>query len=230
MAHVHRVSARHVGRRIPARRGRPSRSTARCTGDRSTASGARKFFVGCVCSFMQSRYIKMALSTTCQFSTSTRSTDLPADDSTKSQLRAVLGGPPATARRRASDRAAGTRRWNVRARSTQNSTAVTILANDEAVQNWYRASTSAPPEQVRLSPSEIGTFVADLALRGPPRWTSMLLDRRQGRHRSGRPESPTRAPNDELEESAACCETRRQRQVVLSALISNDHSIEMSGF
>lgn len=42
--------------------------------------------------------------------------------------------------------------------------ALTLLANDEAVQNWYRPSTgeTAP----RLPPEEIGSFVADLAVRG----------------------------------------------------------------
>lgn len=43
-------------------------------------------------------------------------------------------------------------------------TAVTILANDEAVQNWYRPG-SGPPA-TRFDPAAIGTFVADLALRG----------------------------------------------------------------
>jgi TetR/AcrR family transcriptional regulator len=42
--------------------------------------------------------------------------------------------------------------------------ALTILANDEAVQNWYRPSTGETA--ARLSPEEIGSFVADLALRG----------------------------------------------------------------
>jgi len=42
--------------------------------------------------------------------------------------------------------------------------ALTILANDEAVQNWYRPSTT--PIASRLTPDVIGTFVADLALRG----------------------------------------------------------------
>jgi TetR/AcrR family transcriptional regulator len=41
--------------------------------------------------------------------------------------------------------------------------ALTILANDEAVQNWYRPSSG--PTAARLSPSAIGGFVADLALR-----------------------------------------------------------------
>lgn len=43
-------------------------------------------------------------------------------------------------------------------------TAVTILANDEAVQNWYRPD-SGPPA-TRVDPASIGAFIADLALRG----------------------------------------------------------------
>ena len=42
--------------------------------------------------------------------------------------------------------------------------ALTILANDEAVQNWYRPSTGETA--ARLSPEQIGSYVADLALRG----------------------------------------------------------------
>ncbi len=42
--------------------------------------------------------------------------------------------------------------------------ALTILSNDEAVQNWYRSSTGGPA--ARPSPDEIGLFVADLMLRG----------------------------------------------------------------
>ena len=42
--------------------------------------------------------------------------------------------------------------------------ALTILSNDEAVQNWYRSSTGGTA--ARLSPAEIGLFVADLMLRG----------------------------------------------------------------
>jgi AcrR family transcriptional regulator len=42
--------------------------------------------------------------------------------------------------------------------------ALTILSNDEAVQNWYRSSNGGTA--VRLSPEEIGLFVADLMLRG----------------------------------------------------------------
>lgn len=40
--------------------------------------------------------------------------------------------------------------------------ALTILANDEAVQNWYRIPTA---EGVERSPDEVGVFVADLAVR-----------------------------------------------------------------
>jgi TetR/AcrR family transcriptional regulator len=42
--------------------------------------------------------------------------------------------------------------------------ALTILANDEAVQNWYRPSTDDTAD--RLSPEQIGLYIADLALRG----------------------------------------------------------------
>ena len=42
--------------------------------------------------------------------------------------------------------------------------ALTILANDEAVQNWYRPSTGETA--ARLSPEQIGLYIADLALRG----------------------------------------------------------------
>ena len=43
--------------------------------------------------------------------------------------------------------------------------ALTILANDEAVQNWYRPSTGQTA--ARLLPEQIGSYVADLAfLRG----------------------------------------------------------------
>jgi TetR/AcrR family transcriptional regulator len=42
--------------------------------------------------------------------------------------------------------------------------ALTILANDEAVQNWYRPSTGETA--VRRSPDQIGLYVADLTLRG----------------------------------------------------------------
>lgn len=51
-------------------------------------------------------------------------------------------------------------------------TALTVLANDEAVQNWYRpAVTQALAEPTSsdasvLSPDEIGAFVADMMLRG----------------------------------------------------------------
>lgn len=47
--------------------------------------------------------------------------------------------------------------------------AVTILANDEAVQNWYRPPASRPADTaiaIRFEPDEIGRFLADWALRG----------------------------------------------------------------
>ena len=46
--------------------------------------------------------------------------------------------------------------------------AVTVLANDEAVQNWYRPATTRPATEraPSTSPAQIGLFVADLALRG----------------------------------------------------------------
>lgn len=47
--------------------------------------------------------------------------------------------------------------------------AVTILANDEAVQNWYRprpAGAPRPADVDGLGPDQIGLFVADQALRG----------------------------------------------------------------
>ncbi len=47
--------------------------------------------------------------------------------------------------------------------------AVTILANDEAVQNWYRPPARRPADDaiaVRYRPEQIGRFLADLALRG----------------------------------------------------------------
>ncbi|MET0908436.1 MAG: TetR/AcrR family transcriptional regulator [Ilumatobacteraceae bacterium] len=46
--------------------------------------------------------------------------------------------------------------------------ALTILANDEAVQNWYRPASG--PTAARLTPSAIGAYVADIALR------SLLVD------------------------------------------------------
>jgi len=54
-------------------------------------------------------------------------------------------------------------------------TALTILANDEAIQNWYRpvsVNPGAAPDD-RSSPADIGCFVADLLLRG------LLVDRSQ---------------------------------------------------
>ncbi len=47
--------------------------------------------------------------------------------------------------------------------------AVTVLSNDEAVQNWYRPGRERPDKRAlpnTSQPSEIGEFVADLALRG----------------------------------------------------------------
>lgn len=45
--------------------------------------------------------------------------------------------------------------------------ALTILSNDEAVQNWYRVPVGASlPGEREQSPDDVGEFVADLAVRG----------------------------------------------------------------
>ena len=47
--------------------------------------------------------------------------------------------------------------------------AVTVLANDEAVQNWYRPPANRPREDSigdRFEPPEIAAYLADLAVRG----------------------------------------------------------------
>lgn len=43
----------------------------------------------------------------------------------------------------------------------------TVLANDEAIQNWYRQAGPDPDDaEPRLSPAAIGEFIADLGVRG----------------------------------------------------------------
>lgn len=46
-------------------------------------------------------------------------------------------------------------------------TALTLLANDEATQNWYRPSSeTARPDTASPDPDTVGVFLADLVLRG----------------------------------------------------------------